>query len=263
MSFLTEHADFIVHKYFDEEQSIKKIADLLGTYPNKIRRTLIALGYELRDKSEAQKINLRENPEAHPTKGKTRSEEVKEKIGDSVAENWQSLTEEERKQRSDVQKENWNKMSLDEQRVLRNKAAQAVRKTTIEGSRAEKFIKDYLTNEGYSVIIHKRVWVADTQLEIDVYIPAINLAIEVNGPRHYLPINGAGALARQKTADVRKAGILKSGKVKLIVVQQLNKNISQKYLRNLCDVLYPYIEDIENCPDYVELKEGENGHHQS
>ncbi len=77
---MNEFEKTVIKLYNDENQSTYEIAKQLDTYPNKIRRTLIKHGYELKDKSSAQKTALASGRSSHPTKGKTRSQQEKIKI---------------------------------------------------------------------------------------------------------------------------------------------------------------------------------------
>ena len=57
----------VLRMYRDENKSTYEIAELLNTYPNKIRRTLKKLGCELKDRSEAQRNALQTGRINHPT----------------------------------------------------------------------------------------------------------------------------------------------------------------------------------------------------
>ena len=57
----------VIDMYNKKNMSTYEIAKVLDTYPNKIRRTLIKNGYELKDKSQAQKVGLAEGRSSHPT----------------------------------------------------------------------------------------------------------------------------------------------------------------------------------------------------
>ena len=64
----------VIELYNEKNKSTYEIAKQLETYPNKIRRTLIKHGYELKDKSAAQKAALNSGRSLHPTAGKKRTE---------------------------------------------------------------------------------------------------------------------------------------------------------------------------------------------
>ena len=111
-----EKKEVLYNLYIKKELSISTIADQLGTYSNKIRRDAIKCGIPLRDKSSAQKIALQSGRHKHPTKGTTRDEDTRSKIGLSVLNNWEELSESERAKRQNVAKQNWEGLSEDDKK---------------------------------------------------------------------------------------------------------------------------------------------------
>jgi hypothetical protein len=72
-------------------------------------------------------------------------------------------------------------------------------------------------------------------LELDIFIPQLNLAIEINGPVHYKPIFGEERLATVKQKDQIKILELRSKQVQLIVldVSELTKlRAQQSFIEN-------------------------------
>jgi len=59
--FVEKNKDFIIKEYTKNNKSTYEIAQSLNTYPNKIRRTLIMLGVDLRDRSSAQTNAIKSN----------------------------------------------------------------------------------------------------------------------------------------------------------------------------------------------------------
>ncbi len=55
-------------------------------------------------------------------------------------------------------------------------------------------------------------------LEVDIYIPAAKLAIELNGPVHYLPIYGEERLERVQFKDAQKHAELHTKGIRLLVL---------------------------------------------
>jgi hypothetical protein len=55
-------------------------------------------------------------------------------------------------------------------------------------------------------------------LELDIYIPALRLAIELNGPLHYFPIHGEAKLKEIRDRDIRKQFETEAKGCKLIIV---------------------------------------------
>jgi hypothetical protein len=78
--------DYYRREYDEKERSTHDIAEEHETYPNKIRRELISLGFRPRSKSEAQSAALRHGRHPHPTKGHPLPDDVKDKIRRSVTE---------------------------------------------------------------------------------------------------------------------------------------------------------------------------------
>ena len=97
---------FLQQKYETEKKSFGDIAKETGTYANKIRRDAIKLNVKIRDKSEAQKNALDSGKTQHPTKGKERPEQTKNKIGHSVLKSWEKLSESQLKDRKNKAKIN-------------------------------------------------------------------------------------------------------------------------------------------------------------
>ena len=80
----TEKQSLLEKYYIKDQLSIQQIAEMYHLYPNKIRRDLKKYNIDIRTKSDAQKNALKKGTHQHPTKGKKRSEETKQKIGESI-----------------------------------------------------------------------------------------------------------------------------------------------------------------------------------
>jgi very-short-patch-repair endonuclease len=199
----------IIKMYNEENKSTYEIAEALGTYPNKIRRTLKKHGYELKDKRLAQQNALKSGRSPHPTMGKTRSLEEKIKISGGLVDYWEGMSDEEREERSEQAKTRWKEMSNEQKENMRAKGIEAIQKSAKEGSKLERFLLERLNGLGYEVKFHQMLIPAE-KLEIDLYIPKLKTIIEVDGPSHFLPIWGEERLQKQMNADLRKSGTLLS-----------------------------------------------------
>lgn len=197
----------VVKLYYDEDMSTYEIAKELNTYANKVRRTLLKNGYELKNKSDAQRAALESGRAEHPTRGKKRTEYEKIKISGGLVDYWDRLSEEEKEKRNAVAKKNWDNMSSEDKEKMRQKAVAAIRAAAVEGSKMEKLFKKRLEKAGYEVELHKEV-IPTEGLEIDLYLPKIKTIIEIDGPSHFLPIWGEEKLNKQINADLRKTGLL-------------------------------------------------------
>ena len=244
-AFINKYKEYIIEQYVNEKKSTYEIAQDLKTYPNKIRRALNTLGVDLRDKSSAQTVAIESGRHEHPTRGKKRTEAEKVAISNGMATYWENMEEDERKRRSDLSKKQWAEMSEEDKANLRKLAAEAVRKASKEGSKIEKFIYEGLTKVGYDVIFHKRGLLANENLEDDLFIPAINTAIEIDGPAHFLPIWGEESLNRHIRADAQKAGLLMNRGFVILRVKNIIRNLSQKNMRETLAAILVELKKIE------------------
>jgi len=244
--FLEKYKEYIIDQYVNQKKSTYEIAQDIGTYPNKIRRTLNTLGVDLRDRSSAQTVAIETGRHEHPTRGKKRTEAEKIAISNGMSNFWDNMEEAERERRSKISKEQWASMSEEDKANLRRLAAEAVRKASKEGSKIEKFICEGLTGAGYDVIFHKKGLIPNENMEVDLFVPGIKTAIEIDGPAHFLPIWGEESLQKHIRADAEKAGMLINRGYVVLRVKNLIKNISQKRMRDILNQVIGELSKIEN-----------------
>lgn len=215
-----EKKNLIHQMYTVENKSFKDIADVVGTYSNKIRRDAKRFEIAIRDKSEAQKNALQTGKHKHPTKGSQRSEQTKNKIGASVMTSWDELTQAELEHRKNIAKNNWSNLSDDQKEYIKQQANTAVRNAGKVGSKLEKFLFNNLLADGYKVDFHKEQFLLNTKLQIDIFLPELNVAIEVDGPSHFLPVWGQDTLDKNIKYDNKKTGLILGKGFVLIRVKQ-------------------------------------------
>jgi len=241
----------IIDMYTNQNCSTYVIAKKYNTYPNKIRRVLIKNGVTLNDKSEAQKKALKSGRSKHPTRGIKRDEQVKIKISESVYKHWQALSEKEYESRVDKARDQWHNMTEGERKALRDAAAQAVREASKKGSKMENFLLDKLGRAGYNILFHKTGLIPNDNLEVDLFIPELKVAIEVDGPSHFFPIWGETEAEKQNIlqkhikSDAHKSGLLLSKGFVLIRVKHLTKNLSEKNKRMVLEKVTDKLEEIK------------------
>lgn len=235
----------ITADYIDSRKSLADMAKTYGTYANKIRRDAIRLNIPLRDKSEAQKNALKTGVHKHPTKGTQRSDTTKNKIGRSLIDSWTGLEESEKLQRKKKAKLAWESKSEDEKALMLRKANIAVRETSKVGSKLEKFLLNELINVGLEPEFHKEQTLSNTKLQIDLYLPTISTAIEVDGPSHFLPVWGEKALKQNQDYDNKKTGLILGKGMVLIRIKQ-TKDFSPTRAQIIFDKLYQTILDIQD-----------------
>ena len=244
MKFAEQHKELLVRAYIREKRSTYDIAEELNTYPNKILRALKYLNINMRSKSSAQSNAIKQGRHTHPTKGKVRTEESKIKISEGMAKHWKDMEEEEREERSKKARQQWESMSESDKENLRKKAAEAVLKASREGSKIEKFLFNSLTNSGYSVLFHKKGLI-DDKFELDLFIPELKVAIEIDGPAHFFPIWGEEALQKNIRSDIQKSGLILGAGFVMIRVKNISKSLSKKSQRDTLNTVLSALQDVE------------------
>jgi very-short-patch-repair endonuclease len=239
-----EKKKILKQEYVEELNSFAEIAKKHNTYANKLRRDAIKFELPVRSKSEAQSIALKSGRHDHPTKGKNRSEETKQKIGMSVLESWENISEEELLRRKNLALENWNKLSEQEKKDILRSANVAVRNSGKTGSKLEVFLLTSLLKDGYRVDFHKEQTLVNTKLQIDLFLPMMNTAIEVDGPSHFAPVWGEDALAKNQKYDNKKTGLILGKGLVLIRIKQ-TRDFSKSRGIKIYSELKTVIESIQ------------------
>lgn len=249
--------------YVQAGLSWSRVAAKVNSYANKVRRDAVRLGLPSRDKSEAQSAALKSGRHSHPTKNKVRPDSVKNKISDGVAKKWDEIDDATLAERKRSAKERWDQKTPQEVMDFREAAGNGVRKAAKEGSALEKFLLYELIRAGYKVDFHKEHWVIREQLQIDLFVPELNVAIEVDGPSHFKDIWGQENLSKNQQRDAEKTGMLLERGLCIIRVRQL-KSLSLKYKRTIKEKLLQILSGIKDkFPDrgdrHIILGELQNG----
>lgn len=231
--------------YLSENKSFEDIAKQCHTYANKVRRDAIKFKIKIRNKSEAQKNALASGKHEHPTKGKKRSEKTKSKIGYSVLDSWKNLSDVDLEQRKSRARKTWESKSEDEKQEILGLANKAVREASKNGSKLEKFLLENLITNGYKVDFHKEQTLVNTKLQIDLFLPTINTAIEVDGPSHFLPVWGEDVLTKNKRYDNKKEGLIIGKGWNLIRIKQ-NRDFSKTRSLIIYSALLSALESIKS-----------------
>lgn len=241
---LDEKRELLKRLYHQDNMSIAQIAKKFDTYSQRILRDMKKAEIKTRDRSEAQALALKQNRTKHPTKGKVRSEEVKIKISESVAEEYESRSEEQKLEDRAKAKARWDAKSDKEIEEFRRAAGEGVRKAAKDGSALEKYILNGLLKAGYHIDFHKEHWISRERLQIDLFIPKLNIAIEVDGPSHFRNIWGEENLKKSQQRDSEKNGLMISSGCIIVRVRQ-SKPLSQKFKRDVLRDLIEVIKSIE------------------
>lgn len=234
----------IIEEY-KEGKSIREIADLYSTYPNKISRLIKQTGMELRSKEEATKNAIELGKIQPPMLGKKRTQVEKDNISNKRAKQWRDMSPERFENFKKQAKDRWDSHTESKKEDMQRKAGVALRKASTEGSKAEKFLYKYLTRLGYDVIMHKVGLIPGEKYEIDFYLPSMMVAIEIDGPQHFLPIFGEKSLSRNIKYDAIKNGALISRGICVLRIKYMIRNSSQKIHRQLAEMIVNELIKIE------------------
>jgi hypothetical protein len=245
MEFARINKESLIHAYLNEQKSCKDIAAMFATNATKIRKALLFLGVKIRNYAEAQKLCLSQGKTKHPTAGTKRDKETLLKISESASKAWKDMPEERKKEIASIRKENWEAMSVEQRESLRDLAHKAIRNSAEIGSKTERYVSSKLEDEGYSVIIHARNLIQSTALEVDMFIPALKTAVEIDGPSHFLPIWGEDKLLKQEESDSAKQGLLLNAGYVMIRVRQLDKSLSRKRMDDIANCVIEELKSIE------------------
>lgn len=211
----------IIRTWYEElNKSFADIADAWSTYPNKIRRDAKKFKISIRNKSDAQKNALHTGKHKHPTKGQERSVDTKNKIGLGVLNSWETLDAQELDSRKAKAKANWDKLDQNQKENMQQAAMNAIRESSKVGSKLEKFLLQKLLSAGFHVDFHKEQSLVTTKLQIDLFLPSMGTAIEVDGPSHFEPVWGEQSLNRNIQYDKKKEGLITGKGWHLIRVKQ-------------------------------------------
>lgn len=206
---------YLVEEYVNNGRSTSSIAkehstDTKKVYPNTIRRLLKKYQVPLRDKSEAQKNFLADNP--HPLEGRKRTPEEKKKISEGIQGWWDKLDDNEileiKEQMKERAEAKWAGLTVPEREKAILKMHQASREVAGMGGKNENAVADMLEAEGYGIVQRTNQFTPRNQFEIDMAIPSNRIAVEWDGAGHFRPIYGDKALEKTQAKDARKNDVL-------------------------------------------------------
>lgn len=230
--------------YYDQGLSMRKVAEELKIPLATLSRYMKKHGVESRDKGQAQKNFLKTND--HQMKGRTHTAETKKKISHGLGEFWDSLTSEEEEalklKIGSAWKRKWAAMSEQERKQMMEALASKAKGAQGGGSRLERYIAQELRNRGYVIEERSTHYTPGKSFEVDLALPTERIAIEVDGPTHFLPIWGADKLAEQQERDDRKDQLILSLGYSVLRIRDNNGPLSQLRI----DKIEQAIKEIEN-----------------
>ena len=219
------------------------IADKYKTYPLKVLRALRKWGVEIRSQSDAQKQSLKVGTREHPTEGKKASSQTKENISRGIKAKWDGRTKKERKELSKKAKKQWDNNTDEYKTELRKKMVKGRLESAKIGSKLERDTAKLLNERDINTQMHTHIY----GHECDLFIVERGLAVEIDGPSHYLPIHGKDKLKKVKLADKAKDGEILNGGAAILRVKNV-KSYAKIDSINLAN----YIEEM--CEGVIESK---------
>jgi very-short-patch-repair endonuclease len=238
--------DYLEQEYIKNGRSFTEIAKEIGVFPNTVRRIAIRMGIKTRNASKAQKILFKLGKREPCMKGKKHTATALKKISKSVAEKYNNFSEEKKQSMREQSRKRWEEMTEEQKADMAHKAAQRVREVGITGSKFERYILDFLRQHNFEVEFHKMQLIPNEKLEVDIYLPEIKTVIEIDGPTHFLPIYGDEALAKAKSSDNVKNGLVLSAGYWMIRVCDLRKSLSQHYMNTMSEKLLKILLEIKD-----------------
>lgn len=108
-------------------------------------------------------------------------------------------------------------------------------------SRLEQWLEQQL-KETYPTLAIEFNQKTKINSELDIYIPILNLAFELNGIFHYEPIYGKEKLAQIQSNDTRKFQACLEQNIELCIIntcnqKRVNPKTSAKYLKIITDII--------------------------
>lgn len=234
----------IIREY-DNNKSVREIAKMFNTYPNKIFRILKKAGKELRTKEEAGKLAFELGKSKPPMLGKKRTVEEKLNISKKRKARWDRMTEDELESFKEGARERWKNIPEEDKQERQRLAGEALKAASVEGSKAEKFLYKNLTQLGFNVIMHKTGLIPGEKYEIDLYLPDLKTVIEIDGPQHFLPIFGEDRLQKTIKYDSIKNGVLLSAGFCVIRIKYTSKHNSMAINRTILNASCKILEEIK------------------
>ncbi len=229
--------------YLDEGLSMRRVADTVSAPLATLSRFMKKHGITARDKAQAQKNYLREHD--HQMKGRKHTAETKKQISVSLGEFWDGLSDEEReafkRQIGSGWKRKWAAMSYQERKLTMETLSSQAKASQGKGSRLERFIAEELRNRGYFVEERSTGYTTGKDFEVDLALPTEMIAIEVDGPTHFLPIYGEDHLDNQQERDARKDDMINATGYNVLRVRDNNGPLSQLRI----DKIEQAIEEIK------------------
>lgn len=240
--------------YLGQGLSMRKVAQTINAPLATLSRFMKKHNITARDKAQAQKNYLKDHD--HQMRGHKHTVETKKRISSSLGEFWDSLSDEGREELKRKigagWKRKWAGMSEQERKLMMEGLSSRAKATQGQGSRLERYIADELRQRGYVVEERSTNYTAGKSFEVDLALPVEMIAIEVDGPTHFLPVYGEERLDNQQESDARKDDMMNAAGYNVLRVRDNNGPLSQLRIDKIEQAIKEINEDGRTSVWYVE-----------
>jgi len=240
--------------YLDEGLSMRAVAKKVGVPLATLSRFMKKHGIGARSKAQAQKNFLKDHD--HQMKGRKHSDETKKKISHSLGDFWDGLTDDEREEVKrkigSAWQRKWAGMSDQERKLMMEGLSSRAKETQGQGSRLERFIAEELRKRGHLIEERSTNYTSGKDFEVDLALPRELIAIEVDGPTHFLPIYGEEHLTQQQERDARKDDMINATGYSVLRVRDNNGPLSQLRIDKIEQAIEEIKQDGRTSVWYVE-----------
>ena len=230
---------------YDSGLSVAEVAKKYKRSQSTVNRLFKKLGVKIRSASEAQKLALSSGRSKNPTAGIGHSTTAKVNMSEKAANRWARITDAEREKFKETARKRWAKLSESEKREMLRLAGVALKRVATEGSEIEQYLEQGLLGLNFMVQKHVKNFMGG-QYEIDILLKDEGVAVELDGPHHFLPIFGEERLEKTMKFDAAKNGTLISMGLAIIRVKCLYKNLTEKMKRDTLSLIVDTINKIKS-----------------
>ncbi|MCX6772313.1 MAG: hypothetical protein NTV88_00910, partial [Candidatus Micrarchaeota archaeon] len=141
----------------------------------------------------------------------------------------------------------WRKINADlwADPEFRKKNARGIAKAARDGSKLEKYALQYISKALVGIEIKFKDWGLLKNQEVDILIPSLKVAIEVQGYAHFYPIYGQKKFEQRQKGDNRKRERLEQLGWKLLYINAAYA-IKLSQIEYQCDAVIHELPGFEN-----------------
>jgi very-short-patch-repair endonuclease len=239
-------ADFLLVEYGEKKKSTVEIANMVGCYPEQVRRALKKHNIPVRTKSKASR-NFYDKGGENSRKGYKFTEAEKERASVIAKEYWLSEDSEDAREKiSASSTAMWEEKTDAEKQAVVARLHQACRLASQQGSKAQRMIAQILRRKyGYDVMEGVTELAGIGNLEVDIALPGKGIIVEVDGITHFEDVYSDNRYERAQEHDKRKNDIMTGAGWSVIRVRLVCERYSKGSCLLVCEKLNEMIDNGE------------------